>query len=199
MLRKNPGFTAVAVLTVALGIGANVAIFSVVNATLLQSLPFSDPDRIVWVREKHHGSVAPANFFDWRRQNHVFSDISAYISWGVNLVAQGQVRRVTRTTCSADLLRLLDVRPHLGRDFLPSEESAGHVAVVILSHSLWQQSFGGDPNAVGGSVTIDGRRFTIVGIMPAGFRYPETATYGPRPSAKFPNPPSTSAILGAPR
>ena len=188
MLRKNPGFTAVAVLTLALGIGANVAIFSVVNATLLQPLPFSDPDRIVWVREKHHGSVAPANFFDWRRQNHVFSDISAYISWGANLVAQGQARRITRTTCSADLLRLLDVRPQLGRDFLPSDESAGHVPVGILSHSLWQ-SFGGDPNAVGGSVTIDGRRFTIVGIMPAGFRYPGDSDLWTTPEREVPEPP----------
>ena len=190
MLRRNPGFTAVAVLTLALGIGANVAIFSVVNATLLQPLPFSDPDRIVWIREKNHGSVAPANFLDWRRQNNVFSDISAYFSWGANLVAQGQARRITRTTCSADLLKLLDVRPQLGRDFLPSDESAGHVPVVILSHSLWQQSFGGDPNAVGGSVTIDGRRFTIVGIMPAGFRYPGDSDLWTTPEREVPEAPA---------
>ena len=188
-LRRNPGFTAVAVLTLALGIGADTAIFSVVNATLLQPLPFSDPDRIVWIREKNHGSVAPANFFDWRRQNHVFSDISAYFSWGANLVAQGQAQRITRTTCSADSLRLLGVRPRLGRDFLPSDESAGHVPVVILSHSLWQQSFGGDPKAVGGAVTIDGQRFTVVGIMPAGFRYPGDSDLWTTPEREVPEAP----------
>ncbi|MGO8732339.1 MAG: ADOP family duplicated permease [Terriglobia bacterium] len=189
MLRKNPGFAVVAVLTLALGIGANVAIFSVVNATLLQPLPFRDSDRIVWIREKNHGSVAPANFLDWRRQSNAFSDTSAYFSWGANLVAQGQPRRTTRTTCSADLLRLLGVSPRLGRDFLPSDESAGHVSVVILSHSLWQESFGGDPRAVGDTVTIDGRRFTIVGIMPAGFRYPGDSDLWTTPEREVPEPP----------
>ena len=188
-LRRSPGFTAIAVLTLALGIGANTAIFSVVNATLLQPLPFSDPDRIVWVREKNHGSVAPANYLDWRRQNHVFSEISAYISWGTNLVAQGQPRRVTRTTCSADFLSLLGVRPTLGRDFLPTDERAGHAPLVILSHSLWQETFGGDPNAVGGSVTIDSRRFTIIGIMPAGFRYPGDSDVWTTPEREVPEPP----------
>ena len=172
MLIKNPGFAAVAVVTLALGIGANTAIFSVVNATLLQPLPFRDADRIMLVREKDHGSVAPAIFFDWRRQNHVFSAVSAYFSWGANLVARGQPRRINRTTCSADLLRLLGVRPTLGRDFLPTDEKAGHVPVAVISHSLWQESFGANRNAIGGSLAIDGRSFTIIGVMPAGFRYP---------------------------
>ena len=171
-LRRSPGFTAVAVLTLALGIGANTAMFSVVNASLLQSLPFSDPDRIVWVGEKDHGSVAPANFFDWRRQNHVFSALSAYFSWGGNLVARGQPRRINRTTCSFDLLKLLGVRPALGRDFLPTDERAGHIPVAVISHTLWQENFGGDPTAIGGSLAIDGKEFTIIGVMPAGFRYP---------------------------
>jgi putative ABC transport system permease protein len=172
MLRKNPSFTAVVVLILALGIGANTAIFSVVNATLLQPLPFTDPDRIVWVREQNHGSVAPANFFDWRRQNHVFSAVSAYFSWGANLVARGQPRRINRTTCSFDLLKLLGVRPALGRDFLPTDERAGHIPVAVISHAVWQENFGGDPSAIGGSLAIDGRQFTIIGVMPAGFRYP---------------------------
>ena len=188
-LRRNPGFTAVAVITLALGIGANTAIFSVVNATLLQPLPFSDPDRIMWVRERNHGSVAPANFLDWRRQNHAFSAMSAYISWGANVVARDQPQRVIRTTCSADVLELLGVRPALGRGFLASDERAGHVPVVILSHSQWQESFGGDPNAVGGSVTLDGLRFTVVGIMPPGFRYPGNTDVWTAPEREVPEAP----------
>ena len=172
MLVKNPVFTAIAVVTLALGIGANTAIFSLVNATLLQPLPFRDAGRIMWVREKNHGSVAPANFFDWRRQNHVFSAVSAYFSWGANLVARGQPRRINRTTCSFDLLKLLGVRPALGRDFLPTDERAGHIPVAVISHTVWRENFGGDPSAIGGSLAIDGRQFTIIGVMPAGFRYP---------------------------
>jgi putative ABC transport system permease protein len=189
MLRKNPGFTAVAVLTLALGIGANTAIFSVVNATLLEPLPFNHPARIMWVRERNHGAVAPVNFLEWRRQNYVFSDLSAYISWGANLVAQGQAQRVTRTICSADMFRLLEVRPQLGRDFLHSDEAAGHVPVVILSHSLWQQSLGGNPNIVGKPVTIDDRRFAVVGVMPAGFRYPGTSDLWTTPEREVPEAP----------
>ncbi len=189
MLVNNPGFTAVAVVTLALGIGANTAIFSVVNATLLQPLPFHDADRIVWVREKNHGSVAPANFLDWRRQNHVFSAVSAYFSWGANLVARGQPRRINRTTCSADLLALLGVRPTLGRDFLPTDERAGHVPVAVISHTTWQESFGGDPNAIGGSLAIDGRTFRIIGIMPAGFRYPGETDVWVAPERDVPEAP----------
>jgi putative ABC transport system permease protein len=189
MLARNPGFALVAVLTLALGIGANTAIFSVVDATLLQPLPFRDPDRVMWVRERNHGAVAPANFLDWRRQNHAFSAISAYFTWGANLVAQGQPRRINRTTCSADMLELLGVRPALGRDFLPSDEKAGHVPVALISHNLWEESFGGDPKAVGGSLAIDGRRFSIIGVMPSGFRYPGDSEVWTTPERDVPEPP----------
>ena len=189
MLIKNPGFTAVAALTLALGIGANTAIFSVVNATLLQPLPFRDADRVMWVREKNHGSVAPATFLDWRQQNHVFSAVSAYFSWGANLVAQGQPRRINRTTCSADMLRLLGVRPTLGRDFLPTDERAGHAPVAIITHSLWQESFGSDPKTIGGSLAIDGRSFTVIGVMPAGFRYPGETDVWVAPERAVPEAP----------
>ena len=189
VLAKNPGFTAVAVITLALGIGANTAIFSVVNASLLQSLPFTDPDRIVWVGEKHHGSVAPANFFDWRQQNHVFSAISAYFSWGANLVARGQPRRINRTTCSFDLFKLLGVQPARGRDFLPTDEIAGHIPVAVISHTVWRDNFGGDPSAIGGSLAIDGRQFTIIGVMPAGFHYPGDSEVWTTPERDVPAPP----------
>jgi putative ABC transport system permease protein len=189
VLAKNPGFTAVAVITLALGIGANTAIFSVVNASLLQSLPFTDPDRIVWVGEKHHGSVAPANFFDWRQQNHVFSAISAYFSWGANLVARAQPRRINRTTCSFDLFRLLGVQPAHGRDFLPTDERAGHIPVAVISHTVWRDNFGGDPSAIGGSLAIDGRQFTIIGVMPAGFHYPGDSEVWTTPERDVPAPP----------
>jgi putative ABC transport system permease protein len=189
VLVKDSGFTAVAVLTLALGIGANTAIFSVVNATLLQPLPFRDGDRVMWVREKNHGSVAPANFLDWRQQNHVFSAVSAYFSWGANLVAQGQPRRINRTICSADLLGLLGVRPALGRDFLANDEKAGHVPVAVISHSLWQETFVGAPNTIGGSLAIDGRHFTIIGIMPAGFRYPGDTDVWVTPEREVPEAP----------
>jgi putative ABC transport system permease protein len=189
MLAKNPGFTAVAVITLALGIGANTAIFSVVNASLLQSLPFTDPDRIVWVGEKDHGSVAPANFFDWRRQNQVFSAVSAYFSWGANLVARGQPRRINRTTCSFDLLKLLGMRPALGRDFLPTDERAGHIPVAVIGQTVWRENFGGDPSAIGGSLAIDGRQFTIIGVMPAGFHYPGDSEVWTTPERDVPAPP----------
>jgi predicted permease len=189
MLAKNPGFTVVAVVTLALGIGANTAIFSIVNATLLQPLPFRDADRVMWVREKNHGSVAPANFLDWRQQNRVFSEVSAYFSWGANLVARGQPRRINRTICSADLLRLLGVRPALGRDLSPADEKTGHVPVAIISHSLWQESFGSDPNAIDVSVAIDGRSFTVIGVMPAGFRYPGDSDVWVTPERDVPEAP----------
>ena len=189
MLVKNPGFTAVAVVTLALGIGANTAIFSVVDATLLQPLPFADADRVVWIRERNHGAVAPANFLDWRQQNHVFSAISAYFSWGANLVAQGQPRRIKRTTCSASLFGLLGVHPALGRDFLPTDEKAGHAPVAVITHSLWEESFARDPKAIGGSLAIDGRSFAIIGVMPAGFRYPGDTDVWVAPEREVPEVP----------
>jgi putative ABC transport system permease protein len=189
MLVKNPGFTAVAVVTLALGIGANTAIFSLVDATLLQPLPFTDADRVVWVRERNHGAVAPANFLDWRQQNHLFSAISAYFSWGANLVARGQPRRINRTTCSASLLGLLGVHPALGRDFLLTDEKAGHAPVAVITHNLWEESFARDPKAIGGSLAIDGRSFTIIGVMPAGFRYPGDTDVWVAPEREVPEVP----------
>ena len=189
MLVKSPGFTGVAVVTLALGIGANTGIFSVVNATLLQPLPFRDSDRVMWVRERNHGAVAPANFLDWRRQNHVFSALSAYFSWGANLVARGQPRRISRTTCSTDIFGLLGVHPALGRDFLLTDEKAGHAPVAVISHTVWRENFGGDPSAIGGSLAIDGRQFTIIGVMPAGFRYPGDTDVWVAPEREVPEVP----------
>jgi hypothetical protein len=178
MLRKGPGFTAVVVLTLALGVGANTAIFSVVNTVLLQPLSFPEPDRLVSVSEsKPSGgierfSVSPPNFFDWRDQNRVFSGIAAYDPNPMALTGRGEAQRILALSASPSLLATLRVQPFLGRSFLEEEGQQGHDREVILSHQLWQSSFGGDVNIVGQNTRLDGENYAIVGVMPAGFRFP---------------------------
>jgi putative ABC transport system permease protein len=177
MLAKNPGFTAVAVLTLALGIGANTAMFSVVNAVLLKPLPYADPDRLVSVEsiDSRHGpapdSISYPDFFDFRAQNRVFEHLITGRDTNLVLTGAGQPLQLDGEMVTWDLFPALGVRPQLGRGFLPSEEAAGtHVAV--LSHSFWLRQFGGDPNIVGRTITLDLKPFTVVGIAPAGFAFP---------------------------
>jgi putative ABC transport system permease protein len=177
MLGKNPGFTAVAVLTLALGIGANTAIFSVVNAVLLRPLPYKDPNRLVFVWQTYRPrgvtwtAVAPANFLDWREQNRVFEDMAAVAISGVYLTGTGEPKRLEGQRVSASLFPLLGVSPLLGRTFLAEEDRPGGDPVVILSHRLWQERFGADPSAIGKTLTLDGEMHTVVGIMPPSFRF----------------------------
>lgn len=179
-LRHNPGFTTVAILTLALGIGANTAIFSVVNAVLLRPLSFAAPQQLVSVvSTRLHGNV-PDNasypdFADWRAQNHVFSQMAAYDTDNFTLTGQGEAMHIQGAVVSADLFSLLGVKPVLGRAFLPDEDklpAANGAFAIILSHRLWRERFNADPGIVGRTIEIDNRDFAVVGVMPAGFQFP---------------------------
>jgi putative ABC transport system permease protein len=175
-LRRNPGFTVVAVLTLTLGIGANTAIFSLINAVLLTPLPFPHPDRLVqiWEKDPHigldQGVVSPYNFLDWQSQSHNFEAMAAYqhehfsLTGGPLPVGLGG-RRVT-----ADFFRVLGVRPMLGRDFLAHEDRPGAGHVAIVSYSTWQNHLDGDPRIVGKAITLDGESYTVIGVMRADFQ-----------------------------
>src|SRR5215471_8743771 len=175
MLAKNPGFTAVAVLTLALGIGANSAIFSVVNAVLLRPLPFEDPDRIVrvWATnpriDSERALPSPADFLDWRDRNHVFAQISAWRTWFYTLTGESEPEQVWGVRASANFFQLLGVKAALGRTFLPEEEYPGRDQVVVLSHGIWQRRFGADRSLVGKTIDISGKPFSVIGVLPADF------------------------------
>jgi putative ABC transport system permease protein len=181
-LIKRPGFTVVAVLTLALGIGANTAIFSVINGVLLRPLPFAEADKLVRVYEKRlklgrQRNVASApDFIDWRNQNRVFEDIAAYAPWSTNLTGGDEPMRLSGTVTSASLFSVLGVRPQLGRTFLAEEDQPNGNRVVMLSHGLWQRRFGSDPGVVGRSIVLNGASFTVVGVMPSGFEFPSKET-----------------------
>ena len=178
LLRKNPGFTAVAVLTLALGIGANAAVFSVVYAVLLRPLPYKDPSRLVVLHETTPRvgdvSVSFQDFIDWRAASHTFAQMAAVQSVDFNLAGVTQPENINGDAVSPNFLSMIGVRPFLGRDFDASEEKAGTAPVLLLSYSLWQSHLGGDPNAVGKTITLDGRTFTIVGVLPPNYRSLDT-------------------------
>jgi putative ABC transport system permease protein len=173
MLAKVPGFTAVAVLTLALGIGANTAIFSVVNVVLLKPLPFHNPERLMVLSEANerqpHVSVSYPNYFDWRQQNHVFEAMASFQPTDFNLAGMSEPENLGGGVVSSNLFRTLGVKPLLGRDFLPDEDIKGTQPVVILSYSLWQRRFGGEPGAIGKTLALDGTPYTIVGVLPPQF------------------------------
>src|SRR5271169_618198 len=175
VLAKSPGFTLVAILTLALGIGANTAIFSVVNAVLLRPLPFKDSAHLVVMRETYklvgNVSVSYPDFLDWRQQSHAFSAMAAIQNTGFNLSGVTQPENIGGYAVSPNFLALVGVRPILGRDLLPTEEKPGTAPVVLLSYQLWQSHLGADPAALGRSITLDGRSFSIVGILPPTFRF----------------------------
>ena len=177
MLRKSPGFTAVAVLTLALGIGANTTIFSVVNAALLRSLPYAHAEQLVMIYESSHrvGQHSPSypDFLDWRDESRTFAKMAAVNNREFNLSGIAQPENISGYAVSPNLLSLLGVRPILGRDFLPEEEKPGTAPVALLSYRLWVSHLGGDPDAVGRSISLDGRNFTIIGVLPRSFRLPE--------------------------
>ena len=174
MLAKNPGFTVVAVLTLALGIGATTAIFSVVYEVLLRPLPYRDPASLVVMNETTPKvgkvSVSYPNFLDWRQQSQKFSQMAAVYDVGFNLSAVSQPEAISGDAVSPNFLSMEGVRPLLGRDFDASEEKPGTAPVVMLSYALWQSHLGGDPNALGRTIALDGRSFTIIGVLPPDFR-----------------------------
>ena len=177
-LIKNPAFTIVAVIALALGIGANSAIFSVVNTVLVRPLPYKDPDRLVMVWEDAskqgfpHNTPAPANFIDWRNQNQVFEGMAALHRQSYNLTGSDEPERIDGRRVSANLFELLGVQPLKGRWFLQEEDQPGANRVVILSHRLWQRRFASDENIVGKTLTLNGQNFTAVGVMPRQFEFP---------------------------
>jgi hypothetical protein len=182
-LLKSPAYTALAVLTLALGIGANTALFSVVYGVLLRPLPFREQDRLVtlWESSAARGIdqqlVSPPNFRDWQQQNQVFENM-AYWSGpsDFNFVTANGSEKVRASFATASLFGLLGVEPLMGRGFQPEDDRPQGPLVAVLSHGLWQEKFGGDPKVLGRSFTVDtyGRRtYTVVGVMPAGFRFPE--------------------------
>ena len=178
MLRKNPGFTAVAVLTLALGIGANTAIFSVVYAVLLKPLPYAHPEQLVTAFQANtqegvpEDGVSYPNFEEWRAQNHVFSELAGITAHQLTLTGRGEPSVVDTSVVTPEHFALLDVKPLHGRVFFPAEGKQGAPPVVIISENLWRGTLGADPRILGSSIILDKRPFTVVGIMPAGFRSP---------------------------
>jgi putative ABC transport system permease protein len=175
-MRRTPGFTAVALLTLALGIGANAAIFSVINAVLLRPLPFSEPDRLVGVFSLMQGEravLSPRNFLDVREQSKSFGALAAYYPDGFALSGGGEPEHLDGVRATADFFRVLGVKPLVGRTFRPDENQPGRERVAVLGYDLWQRRFGGDRGLVGRTVTLEGLPYVVVGVMPQGFAYPE--------------------------
>src|SRR5437588_7053612 len=181
-LLKRPGFTAVALITLALGIGANTAIFSLVNAVLLRPLPFAEPDRLVWMWGKTRNggmraSVSPLDFLDYRKQNQTFEEFAAAFSipLPMNLSGSGEPERLSAAAVTGNYFQAMGVKPALGRTFLRENESPGRDQVAVLSYGLWRKRFGGDPAIVNKTVTLDGKAFEVIGVMPRDFSFPQTA------------------------
>jgi len=177
VLAKNAGFTAVAVLTLALGVGVNAAIFSIINSTLLTPLPYKNPDRLVWLgtmhpRFNHPIPISAPDFLDWKSQNNVFDHMAAIWTDGFTLTGKGEPEILPGALVSADFFELFDERPERGRSFVEGEDQPGHSHVAVLSYDLWKNRFGSNPNVIGSSLTLDGESYTTVGIAPRGFAYP---------------------------
>src|SRR5580698_3679888 len=182
--RKSIGFTAVAVITLALGIGANTAIFSVVNGVLLRPLRFREPDRLVRVwhtppAKSFPGmttfSVSAANYLDWERQNHVFERMAIYSYHGFTLTGGDKPEQIDACAVTSGFFATLGIQPVLGRAFTPEEDQPGRSNVVVLSHRLWQEHFGSNPNIVGQNIAMDGGSYLVAGVMPASFQFPDFA------------------------
>lgn len=182
-LRKNPGFMLISMLTLGLGIGANSAMFTIIDRVLLSPLPFPNSESLVNVWETNPRrnipkfSVSPANYYDWRAQNQVFSAMGAYQQSTFNLsFSEAEPERYTATLCDLGFFTTLQVSPMLGRLFSEEEEMAGRDGVVVLGHGTWLQRFGGDPGIVGRGIEIDGRPRVVIGVMPEGFEFPSGST-----------------------
>jgi predicted permease len=196
MLAKNPGFTLIAVLTLALGIGANTAIFSVVNGVVLRPLPYPRPDQLVVLSEKNknfeRSSISYPNFLDWQRRNTTFASIAAYRSDDFNLTGSGEAERVRVGMVSAGFFEILGVHATLGRLFTPEDDHRGATPVALISAGLWQSKFGSSPDIVGKTITMDLDAYTVIGIVPASFHLESTNFERPKevyvPIALFKDP-----------
>ncbi|HWA56181.1 MAG TPA: ABC transporter permease, partial [Gemmatimonadales bacterium] len=179
-LRRTPGFTLVALLTLAIGIGANSAVFSVVRSVLLRPLPYPEPDQLVQVwsdyREQSGRTepewLTPPDFADWRDQNRTFAAMAAYDGWGPDLTGEGDPVSLPGLAVSGNYFALLGVSPAIGRTLTAADDDAGAERAVVLSHGLWQRQFGGDPRILGRALQLGGEPWTVVGVMPRDFRAP---------------------------
>lgn len=180
-LRRQPGFTLAAGLSLALGIGVTTAIFTVLNAVALRPLPYPDAERLIWMTQILKKNTTDevtltAHFLEWRRQNQTFTDLAGYNYQTRNLTGLEEALQVRTAKASASLLPLLGVQPFLGRNFLKQEDYKGHEQVALLENAFWQRQFGGNPKVIGQAITLDGSPFTVVGVLPPGFAFP-----GPEP------------------
>jgi predicted permease len=175
MLAARPGFTVIAIVALALGIGVNSAVFSVVNGVLLRPMAYRDSDKLVRIWEKwggfDQGSVSYPNFKDWRGRNRSFESMAVYRSQGFNLTGGDQPERITGRRVSSEMLSLLGVAPAIGRDFRADEDREGASPVAIISDSLWRRYFGADPTAIGKNLTLDDEAYQVIGVLPADFHY----------------------------
>jgi predicted permease len=171
LLRRSPGFAAVAILTLALGIGANTAILSVVDAVLLKPLDYADADRLVVLLHKGRNPVAPGNYLDWKARSRSFSSLGAAENWSANLTSGDVPEKLSAMRMTADILPMLGVRPRLGRAFVPDDDAAGRDHVVLLADGLWRRRFAADPGVVGRTITLNGEPYTVLGVLPPGFQF----------------------------
>lgn len=189
LLRRYPATAIVAVATLALGIGANVAIFSVVDAVLVRALPYKDPGQLVMIRESRaregvmNNTVSPADFIDWRKMSTSFSAMAAYAGDSMFLSGAGEPVQLTAAVVSPGFFQVLGVTPAMGRDFAPEEEQIGKHRVAVITYGLWQRQFGGDPNIVNRGVTLSGRAYIVVGVLPKSFAFTDAAIELYRPLA----------------
>jgi predicted permease len=201
MFLRNPGFTAVVVLTLALGIGANAALFSVVNGVLLNPLPYPQPEQLVTLHQSkpnfETGAIPYPNFQDWQKQNQTFSAMAISRRTSFSLIGTGEAEQVDGRWVSAVLFSVLGVKPALGRDFLPGEDERGVAPVVLISTDLWQRKFSAASDVLGKGLTLDDKSYTVVGVLPASFNlYPGTDVYAPIGQWNTPALRNRSAALG---
>src|SRR5918996_1188327 len=187
-LWKRPGFTLVAVLTLAIGIGANTAIFSAINALLLKPLPFTELDRVVTIWDKlpsrglDHNEVSLANYLDWQAQGQSYVQLALYRWWSANLTGIDPPERIQGFLVTANFFDALGMKPIMGRNFTEEENQPGKDAVAIITHSLWQRRFGADPEILNKTITINTIARRVVGVMPENFNFPKGAEmYAPIP------------------
>jgi len=174
-LRKNPGFTVLAVLMLAVGIGVNTAMFSVINAVLLRPLPYPEADRLVWMNESgleiRNRQVSYPTFVDWRARNQVFEAMSTFRGWGVNLTGPAEAQYLDARMVTADYFKIMRAAPFMGRDFTSDDDKVGAAPVVIISYAFWQQQFGADPNVIGKEILLDDTPYKVIGVIPQGFAH----------------------------
>ena len=180
-LRKNSGFTALSVLMLAVGIGVNTAMFSVINEVLLTPLPYPEADRLVWMNESGpdiaNRWVSHSNFLDWRERNQVFESMSTFRGWYMNITGGDEPENINTRMVTSDYFKVMRASPFMGRDFTPEDDKPGAAPVVLISYGTWQKRFAADPNVVGKNITLDDRAYTVIGVLPESF-----AHQGPPPA-----------------